>query len=156
MSERVTLTDTVAAEATCPPGRKDTLLFDSELRGFALRVTKAGGKTFLLQYPVAGVSRRAVIGAWGSEPTTAKGRKKAETLRGTVRDRRDPVAKRRRLLREQREAEARAKAEAAAAAAVSAFTVGRLIEQWAALKLVERAASYRAPQPTRPSFVRCS
>jgi integrase len=147
MGERVKLTDTVAAEATCPPGRKDMLLFDSELRGFALRVTKAGGKTFLLQYRVAGVSRRAVIGAWGSELTTAKARKKAETLRGTVRDHRDPVAERRRLLREQREAEAKAKAEAAAAAAASAFTVGRLIEQWAALKLVERSASYRARVP---------
>lgn len=147
MNQRVKLTDAVAAEATCPPDRKDVLLFDAELRGFALRVTKAGGKTFLLQYRVGGVSRRAVIGAWGSELTAAKARRKAEALRGTVREHRDPVAERRRLLREQREAEARARAEAAAAAAASSFTVARLIEQWAALKLVERSPSYRARVP---------
>jgi integrase len=147
MAERVKLTDTVAAEAVCPPGRKDVLLFDSELRGFALRVTKAGGKTFLLQYRVASVSRRAVIGTWGAELTAAKARRKAEALRGTVRDHRDPVAERRRVLREQREAEAKAKAEAAAAAAAAGFTVARLIEQWAALKLAERSVGYRSRVP---------
>lgn len=147
MGQRVKLTDSVAAETTCPPNRKDILLFDGELRGFALRVTKAGGKTFLLQYRVGGVSRRAVIGTWGTELTAAKARKKAETLRGTVRDHRDPVAERRQLLRERREAEIRAKAEADAAAAAAAFTVARLIEQWAALKLEERSASYRARVP---------
>jgi hypothetical protein len=34
---------TIAA-AVCPPGRKDILIFDTETRGFGVRVTAAGSK----------------------------------------------------------------------------------------------------------------
>ncbi|WP_137125415.1 integrase arm-type DNA-binding domain-containing protein [Roseomonas sp. HF4] len=143
---RLRLSDAVVEAAICPPGRKDVLLFDADLRGFAVRVTRTGGKTFLLQYRVGGIGRRAVIGTWG-EITTAKARKSAETLRGAVRDHRDPVAERRQRLAEQRAAEARAKAEASAAEAAGAFTVERLIAHWTELRLSERSASYRARAP---------
>ena len=44
------LTQRTVEAAKCPPGRKDRLLFDSELLGFGLRVTAAGSRTFLAQY----------------------------------------------------------------------------------------------------------
>ncbi len=68
-------------------------------RGFALRITAAGGKAFVLQYTVEGKQRRKVIGAWptwtleaaraeardlvqridrGDDPLEAKRRRKAE------------------------------------------------------------------------------
>jgi integrase len=68
-------------------------------RGFALRITAAGGKAFVLQYAVEGKQRRKVIGAWptwsleaaraeardltqridkGDDPLEAKRRRKAE------------------------------------------------------------------------------
>jgi len=149
MAKRVRLTDDVAKAATCPPGKKDVLIFDAALRGFALRVTAAGGRGFLLQYTVAGVRRRATIGEWGVL-TTAQARAKAEALRGQVAEKRDPTAERKQRLAEQRAAEATAKAEQARAA----FTVEALIEQWAALHLAERSASYgrRAPADLRASL----
>ena len=68
-------------------------------RGFALRVTEAGGRAFVLQYAVEGKQRRKVIGPWptwnleaariearelaqridrGDDPLEAKRRRKAE------------------------------------------------------------------------------
>ena len=45
---------------TCPPGRRDLLVFDEELHGFGIRVTAAGAKTFLLQYQLGGRGGRRV------------------------------------------------------------------------------------------------
>src|SRR4051812_35687913 len=51
---------------TCPVGSKDTLVFDGELRGFGVRVSAAGSKTFLVQYNgPGGVKRRVPIGTFG-------------------------------------------------------------------------------------------
>jgi hypothetical protein len=123
-NDRTRLTDTVVADAVCPPGRKDVMLFDGELRGFGVRVTASGGRFFFLQYKLAGRGRRATIGTFG-ELTTAQARKKAEALRGQVRDHRDPVAERRARAEAARAAEAQAKADAARAA----FKVAALIDQ---------------------------
>jgi integrase len=139
---RTKLTDGVVADAVCPPGRKDVMLFDAELRGFGVRVTAAGGRIFFLQYKLAGRGRRATIGAFG-ELTTAQARKKAEALRGQVRDHRDPVAERRARAEAARATEAQAKAEAARAA----FTVETLIDQWRDHHLSERSESYRRRVP---------
>ena len=43
-------TDKLVAAFACPADRKDALFFDGELKGFGLRVTKAGSRTFLFQY----------------------------------------------------------------------------------------------------------
>lgn len=139
---RVRLTDTVVKEAMCPAGRKDIMIFDAELRGFGVRITSAGGRSFFLQYKLAGRGRRAVIGAFG-ELTTVQARKKAEALRGQVRDHKDPVADREAALAAQRAAEAQAKAEAAKAA----YTVATLIDQWRDHHLAERSASYQLRVP---------
>jgi integrase len=130
------LTDRTVAEARCAAGQKDAMLFDEALPGFGLRVTAGGGRTFLFQYRIGAKVRRVVLGTWGSELTAAAARKKAEALRGQVRDHRDPVAERR-----------AARAAALEAEAAAAFTVDALIGQWAASHLAERSASYRARVP---------
>ena len=130
------LTDRTVAEARCPAGQKDAMLFDEALPGFALRVAAAGSRTFIFQYRIGPKVRRVVLGAWGRELTAAAARKKAEALRGQVRDNRDPVAERK-----------AARAAALEAEAVAAFTVEILIEQWTVHHLAERSVSYRARVP---------
>ena len=61
---------------TCPPGRRDLLVFDEELHGFGIRVTAAGAKTFLLQDQLGGRGGRRVrmtLGRYGEvTPTQAR------------------------------------------------------------------------------------
>ena len=108
-----------------------------------MRVTKAGRRVFILQYRVGATVRRTPLGEWGAELTTAKARKKAEALRGQVRDRRDPVAERKAALAVALAAEAEAKA----AAARDAYTVDVLIDDWTAHHLASRSDSYRKRVP---------
>lgn len=137
------LSDKVVAEATCPEGRKDALIFDDALPGFGVRITAGGKRVFLLQYRTGPMVRRVVLGIFGTELTTAQARKKAEALRGQVRDQRDPVAERKAARAATLEAEAAAKAASAAAT----YTVEKLIEQWTTHHLAERSASYRTATP---------
>lgn len=139
----VKLTDKAVAGLACPEGKKDVLAFDDSLPGFGVRVTSGGKRTFLLQYRAGGAVRRVVLGAFGTELTTAQARKKAEALRGQVVDQRDPVA-------ERKTAQARAKVEEAAAKAAqaaAAFTVDALVAQWTEHHLAHRSASYRLNMP---------
>jgi integrase len=79
-----------------PPARKDgkpgdKIFFDSELAGFGLRVRDGGSKTWLVQYAVAGKTRRLVLG-----PTSlldpSKARTAAKDILAKVRLGQDPVA----------------------------------------------------------------
>lgn len=146
----MTLTDRAVAAATCPAGRKDMLLFDDRLRGFGLRVTAAGTRSFIFQYRVGAKVRRTVLGTFGTELTTAAARAKAEALRGKVRDKADPVAERKAAQAAALAAERVAKATAAAAR----YTVDAHIGQWATLHLAERSASYanRVPRELRAAL----
>jgi integrase len=75
--------------------------YDSELRGFGVRVTENGTKTFLLTYTLNGRQSRYIIGFFPTEHSALSARKKAEQLRQMIRDGVDPV--------EQRELEEQAK-----------------------------------------------
>ena len=137
------LTDTTVKDLRCPEGKKDALFFDDTLTGFGIRVMpdRADGhprKVFLLQYRAGTKVRREPLGDWGSELTTAPARKKAEALRGAVRDRRDPVAERKAAAARQRDAEAEAKR----IAKLEAFTVAKLVNAWEARALSLRRPSY--------------
>jgi integrase len=138
------LTDRTVEAARCPDGRKDVLLFDDTLKGFGLRVTAAGKRVFIVQYRVGATVRRTALGEWGTELTTAQARRKAEALRGQVRDKRDPVAERKAA----RAATLAAEAQAKAVAARDAYTVDTLIDDWTTHHLTARSASYRARVPT--------
>ncbi|MGI4940750.1 MAG: tyrosine-type recombinase/integrase [Janthinobacterium lividum] len=117
-------------DAACPPGKKDVLLFDAETKGFGLRVTASGGKTFLAQYQAGGSKRRVSLGAFGVL-TVDQARKAAKGILGAAALGGDPVAER------------RAKEVAAAQAKiVSAFTVKKMIEAWATAREGDRRPTY--------------
>ena len=136
---KVRLTQATVADATCPPGRKDLLVFDRELTGFGLRVGSKGRKTFLVQFNVAGVRRREPIGAFGVL-TEAEARKRAKAILGDVAKGLDPVAEKRAAIAAKRAAETVAKARAAE----DAFTFRRLIDAWAAARDGDRKPGYLA------------
>jgi integrase len=137
------LTDKTVEELVCPGGRKDALFFDDTLPGFGLRVTASGRRAFIYQYGINRTIRRMTLGAWGTDLTATQARRKAEAIRGQVRDRRDPVADRKAA----QVATLKAEAEARAAAAAAAYTVETLISDWTNHHLVIRSASYRKRVP---------
>jgi integrase len=81
-----------AIEAIRPLPGRDVYTWDTGLRGFGLRVTPKGVKSYVLQYRVnGGPARRKTIGIHGSPWTTLTARKEAERLLMLVRQGVDPV-----------------------------------------------------------------
>jgi len=69
------------------PGGSDSYLWDDELKGFGLKMTPAGAKTYLVQYRLGGRSgraRRVTIGRHGSPWTPEAARKEAKAILGEV------------------------------------------------------------------------
>ena len=56
------LTDAVVAKATLPEGRKEAVLWDSEVTGFGLRL-RAASQTWIVYYRPAGAGRTAAAKA---------------------------------------------------------------------------------------------
>ena len=130
MAKGFKLTQTTVEAATCSPGKRDMLLFDSETRGFGMRVTAKGTKTFLAQYATPTGKRRAVLGTFGAV-TVEGARKLAKVILGKVAAGADPVA------------DLRQKVEAAKAAKVeAAFTFKAMVEEWAKARADDRRSSY--------------
>ncbi len=76
------------------PSEKDAYLWDSQLRGFGLKITPAGRKVYLVQYRVggrAGKTRRVTIGAHGSI-TADQARSEAQALLRQISRNEDPLA----------------------------------------------------------------
>lgn len=76
------------------PGAREVFLWDDELKGFGLRVTLQGSKSYVLQYRMGGreaPTRRYTIGGHGSPWTPEKARREAERLMMLVRQGVDPV-----------------------------------------------------------------
>ena len=75
---------------------KDVYVWDSELKGFALKVTPKGRKVYLVQYRIGGRkarTRRVTLGAHGIL-TAEEARQKAKTLLGQASSGVDPAADR--------------------------------------------------------------
>jgi integrase len=75
-------------------GGKEVFLWDEELKGFGLRVSALGAKSYVLQYRMGGresPSRRYTIGGHGSPWTPDTARREAVRLLTLVRQRKDPV-----------------------------------------------------------------
>jgi Arm DNA-binding domain len=87
------LTQKLIAGLVCPPGKRDQLVFDTEAKGLAVRVTAKGGKTFLAQYAVPSGKRRMPLGAFGSI-TLEQARQAARVILGERAKGRDPAAER--------------------------------------------------------------
>lgn len=79
---------------TLVAGPKDSFLWDDELRGFGVKTTPNGSKSYVLQYRMGGretSSRRYTIGRHGSPWTPQTARKEAERLMLMIRQGTDPV-----------------------------------------------------------------
>lgn len=115
MANKIKLTKTAVA-AIVPPTQGQSIVWDSELAGFGVRVTAKGVKTFVIQRRIDGRERRIGIGRFG--PVTPEmARRLAETKIGEIAQGRDPVE------------EARSKREAALHKAESSErTLKRLLE----------------------------
>jgi integrase len=137
MGKMFRLTQRTVEAATCPPGRKDALVFDGETRGFGLRMTAAGSKVFLAQYQGATGKRRVHIGPFGVL-TVEQARKRAKSILGDAAEGRDPFAERQATAAARRSAEAAARARAAE----EVFTFGKLIDAWEQARAGDRRASY--------------
>ena len=72
------------------------LLFDDDVRGFAVRVHPSGEKTFIMRYRFGGADRKLNLGHFGSI-TAAKARMLALKARAALADGVDPGAERRKL-----------------------------------------------------------
>jgi integrase len=130
MARGFKLTQRSVETITCPPGKKDALVFDSSLRGFGLRVTATGGKTFLAQYTAAGGKRRVALGTFGVL-TVEQARKAAQGVLGEAAGGTDPFAAR------------KAAAQAARAAKAEAeYTFGAMVTAWSNAREGDRRPSY--------------
>jgi len=89
---RVHLTEKLVKGAAPVPGKK-FFLFDDDCLGFALSVSPAGSKRFVLDYYVAGRQRRVTIGAWPAW-TVVAARDEAQLLKREVDRGIDPLARR--------------------------------------------------------------
>ena len=99
-----------------PPEVGDQLYWDTELRGFGLRVTPRGVKSYILQYRLKGKpARRITLGLHGSPWTADGARKDAERRLIKIRQGIDPIEEERLKEleeRSQREAAQQAQADA--------------------------------------------
>lgn len=89
---RVHLTERAVKAAEATPGRK-TYLFDDDCQGFALSISAAGAKRFVLDYTVSRRQRRVTIGAWPAWTVTAA-REEAQLLKREVDRGIDPLDQR--------------------------------------------------------------
>jgi integrase len=90
MTER--LTDAAVRKAL-PPASGQVLLWDSEVKGFALRTTRNGAKAFVLDYRVEGRQRRITIGSYPDWSVQAA-REAAKTMKRDVDRGHDPMGER--------------------------------------------------------------
>jgi len=85
-------------DAAAPDPANDAFWWDSEVRGFGLKVTPAGVKVYVLQYHVGrgrnARRRRLVIGRHGSPWTPEKARIEAKRLAGEIANGGDPLERR--------------------------------------------------------------
>jgi integrase len=86
------LTDKVVKDLPVPEGR-NRIKYDSELKGFGIRVTPAGAKSFILNYRTrAGRERRFTIGQVDEGWKVRAARDEAEDIKAKVRGGYDPLA----------------------------------------------------------------
>jgi integrase len=136
------LTVAVLDALVCPEGKPNCLVFDSEITGFSVRVSKSGTKRFLLQFTRRGRTKRLVLGKYG-EITLHQARQKALVALGEVVDGGDPVAAR----KARAAAIAAEEAQRRLTAEEDAFTVKRLLDAWADAGLKAAGVRHQMESP---------
>ena len=86
------ISDKLVREAEAPASG-NRITYDDDLKGFGVRVTPAGARSFVLNYRVGGRERRITIGAYPAWKV-APARKRAEDLRRQIDNGNDPMAER--------------------------------------------------------------
>jgi integrase len=88
------LTDGFARSASAPAdGKPQAIHYDDEVKGFGLRVTKGGARSFILNYRAHGIERRLTIGSY-PDWRVAAAREEAKRLKRFVDQGRDPMRER--------------------------------------------------------------
>jgi integrase len=86
----------VGARKALPPSRGQLFLWDAEVKGFALRVTSGGAKSFVLDYRVDGRQRRITLGNY-PDWTVQAARAAAKAMKREVDQGQDPMGERQAL-----------------------------------------------------------
>ena len=110
-------------DAAPVPAGADAYFWDTDLRGFGIRVTPRGVRSYVVQYRMPGrAARRKTIGIHGSPWTAEKARDEAHDILIDVKKGNDPVVAARKRQRESVDLEF--------ARYVEAFTEGYLKREW--------------------------
>src|SRR5476649_987231 len=79
-----------------PPTDRDQIFYrDSELKGFALRITANGTKSFVVEKTIGNKVKRITLGKYSSALPVEKARKMAQIMIGQIVDGADPIAEKR-------------------------------------------------------------
>ncbi len=87
------LTKSMVDKAEAPHGKDQIFYRDGELKGFALRVTSGGSKSFVVETLINNKVRRMTLGKFG-KLTVEQARKEAQKLLGKIATGIDPIAER--------------------------------------------------------------
>ncbi|MBN8907371.1 MAG: tyrosine-type recombinase/integrase [Rhodospirillales bacterium] len=87
------LLDERAVKGAAAPPTGNQITYDSEVKGFGLRVTAAGATAFILNYRAAGRERRYTIGSY-PDWTAKAAREEAKALKRRIDVGEDPMAER--------------------------------------------------------------
>jgi integrase len=85
------LTKSIVDSITAPADRDQAFYRDAQLKGFAVRVTASGVKSFIVEKLVSGKVRRMTIGRYG-EITVEQARREAQKMLGKIATGIDPRA----------------------------------------------------------------
>jgi integrase len=95
MSTKIKITKKSVEDAALPPIGKDQVFYrDIELKGFALRVTSNGSKSFVVEKNIGNKVRRITLGTKGAL-TAEQARKEAQKIIGHIAAGNDPIAEKR-------------------------------------------------------------
>ncbi|RLJ18637.1 integrase [bacterium endosymbiont of Escarpia laminata] len=83
-----------AVDKITPPDKGQAFYRDDTIKGFALRITAGGTKSFVVEKRIQGKVKRKTLGRYG-EITVEQGRKEAQKFLGQVATGIDPIAKKR-------------------------------------------------------------
>lgn len=90
-SNIVRLTKTVIDKIEPTLGKEQSFYRDDQLKGFALRVTAKGVKSFVVETRINGHVKRVTLGKYGNI-TTEEARKQAKSLLGSIAQGNNPIA----------------------------------------------------------------
>lgn len=87
----IKLTKTIVDKLEHVLGKTQTFYCDHDLKGYALRITSGGVKSFIVETRINGKVKRVTLGKYGNL-TVEDARKQAKSLLGSVARGDDPIA----------------------------------------------------------------